>query len=188
MRNCHCIMFGILLILVAASPACAQHHPGKFGMGLTVSGSAPGFIFSLRALPSLLCEPTFSLDLLNADQHNQRRFDPGLGILYQFRQGNDLRPIAGVRFGFHILRTQLIFYDPYPQYSPYYYGRMVTYTDFFCGPVFGARYYLSDNFAVSGEFQVTALFYDKGNAPSDDRGVGDMTVSTSQLLALYLYF
>ncbi len=188
MRHRYGIVIMTLIILVATSTAYAQHHPGKFGIGLTVNGSDPGFVFSIGVSPSFLLEPTFFAKLQNIDESNPRQFDPGMGLLYQFRQHGDLRPLVGVRFGLNILRNVLaipVYYNP-----PYIYysSERQTYVDVTVGPIFAARYFLSDNFAVSGEFQVIATFYDKGDLPAYHRNIGELSIATSQLLAAYFYF
>jgi hypothetical protein len=186
MRDHHCFAFAVATILISASTVCAQSNPGIFGVGMTVNGSDPGFVFSINVLPTLAIEPTFSMVLLNNDGHNQRQFMPGIGLLYQFLPESDLRPLVGARVRLSILRSDVLYYDSY--YDTYRYGPRNTYTDVSVGPVFGARYYFSDNLAVSGEFQVTATFFDKGDYPWAYRNIGELTVSTSQLLAAYFYF
>ena len=129
------------------------------------------------------------MQIRNWHDSRERYFSPGLGVLYQFRQDEGFRLHAGARFGLDISRrvfhlTEFDYDYPYPIERT----ERVTYTDVFAGPVFGARYYLSDNFAVSGEFQVEAIFYDLGVSEEDYRNVGNLSISTAQVLAVYLYF
>jgi hypothetical protein len=188
MRNRQCIIIMVLFIFFAAPLTWAQHHPGKVGMGLTVNGSEPGFILSFRVSPSVTVEPTFSMNMLNQDSGNQRQFTPGIGLLYQLRQLGDLRPLVGARVGLNILRTTVYvsYYSGFP--NEFDVPKWDKYVDVSVGPVFGGRYYFSDHFAVSGEFQVKAIFYDRGVSGEDYRGVGKLSISTCQLLAAYLYF
>lgn len=187
MRNLRIIAIMILVMSVAASTVCAQHHPGKFGMGLIVNGSTPGFILSLSSSHWIL-EPTFSMEMLNRDARNRRQFMPGMGMLYQFRGQSDVRPFIGARFEVNFLRTTFDIPVFYNQMFMLYESVKEEFIDVFVGPVFGARYFLSDHFAVSGEFQVMAAFYDKGDLPQDHRNLAELAVSTSQLLAAYFYF
>ncbi len=187
MRKRYGIVILTLLILLTATVVSAQPQSGKFGIGVTISDSAAGIIFSLASSHFML-EPTFSMQLSNQDSQNRRFFFPGIGLLYQFHPQSDLRPVVGVRFGLNILRTYVTipyYYDP--PYT-YYLSERDTYVDVIVGPVFGARYYLSDNFAVSGEFKMMATFYDKGDIRGYHRNTYDLSVATSQFMAVYFYF
>ncbi len=188
MRHRHCLALVVLTALIATTPAQAQHNPGTFGIGVTVNGSDPGFNVSL-ASPPLIFEPTFAMQARNRDSRNERYVAPAIGLLYQFRHQNDFRPHLGVRFGVDYWRlyyTRAIYYSDVPYF--YETTEKKTYWDIVVGPVFGARYYLSDHLAVSGEFQVVATFFDQGEYSRDYRNVGELSVSTSQLVAAYFYF
>jgi hypothetical protein len=67
-------------------------------------------------------------------------------------------------------------------------SRSETYVDIVFGPVFGARYYFSDNFAVSGEFQISFVDTDSKGSAEIDRVSNAFYATTSELLAVYLYF
>ena len=77
-----------------------------------------------------------------------------------------------------------------PEYNNGYISlnRSETYVDIVFGPVFGARYYFSDNFAVSGEFQISFVDTDSKGSAEIDRIGNAFYTTTSQLLAVYLYF
>lgn len=192
MRKQWTIAIMVLTISITAAAVCAQHHPGEFGIGLSISGSTPGFILSISSSSSpLTIEPTFSMQITDNQGRNERYFSPGIGMLYQFQQEDDFRLHAGVRCGLDISRRafSVIVYDEVFHMYPSEIIVNEIYTDIILGPVFGGRYYFSDNFALSGEFQVKAVFFDKQTRSWEDyRDAGELSISTSQVLAVYLYF
>jgi hypothetical protein len=184
MRERYGIVLLTLLIVLTTSVVSAQPPSDKSGMGLTVEGAKPGFIFSFNAGSSMVLEPSLFLGVASRDDNTQWHIVPGIGILNRFRQGEDLQPLVGVRFGADILTLNVTSLD-------YMYFPTVTretYVDILFGPVFGARYFFSDNFAVSGEFQIAMVDTDSSRPAEADRFSDTFYITTTQLLAVYLYF
>jgi hypothetical protein len=184
MRNRYCILVTIICIVIMASVVSAQTRRHNFGLGFAVMESKPNLIFSFTATPSLTLEPTLFLGAMNRQDDTQWHIAPGIGILHQSRTQEKLRPLVGVRFGADILRIKI------PEYTYGYISssRSETYVDIVFGPVFGARYYFSDNFAVSGEFQISFVDTDSKGSAEIDRVSNAFYATTSELLAVYLYF
>lgn len=184
MRNRYGTAFLTLLILTTASVVLAQPPSNKIGMGLTVEGAKPGFILSFNAGSSLVLEPSLFLGVASRDDNTQWHIIPGIGILNRSRPGEDLQLLVGVRVAADILSMNVAGSN----YAYYSAVTRETYVDILFGPVFGARYFFSDKFAISGEFQIAMVDTDSSRPAEADRFSDTFYITTTQLLAVYLYF
>jgi len=162
----------LLMVLIACSVAMAGGNRGQVGIGLTVTETAPVFMARIWVSNMVTFEPEFGIAHLSIDRPSgsATRYLPGLGFLYHFREGADLRPMLGIRMNIDLLSAN----DG-------------SYSDIIFGPVLGAEYFISTYFSISGEYQLAVLVTDDELSPSFL--ASDATyVQSAQLLSVHFYF
>jgi hypothetical protein len=162
------VLFSLLLI---AGTTLAGGEAGKFGIGFAVTESTPTFMGCLWVSNSFTLEPSFAFSTFSLDaDHKATQLSPGFGISLHMRKGEDTRPFVGLRFMYSMLRTS---------------GR--NYSDLYIGPAFGITHYFSNQFAVSGEYQINLISTDEYYSPSQ-LTPGATYVQSASLLRVHFYF
>lgn len=164
--------FGLLMVLTCSELALAGGGKGDFGIGLTVTESSPAFVARIWTGDSFSLEPHISFAHISPNNSGGiTRWGPGLGIINHWRTGQELRPFFGARGELDILA-----------------GGPEKYVDVAVGPVFGAEYFLSDDFSVTGEYQLVFLFTDDVLSPSLNLQPSSTYINSVQLLGVTFYF
>ncbi len=163
------LVFIILLGTVTATNVFAGGNAGQVGIGFTVAESSPVFIFHYWASEKLTISPEISVNHLSDPSIIRTNF--GLTLASHSRPAESFRPFFGVGFNYDVATSD---------------GNSVA--DLYIGPLFGAEYFFSDNFSVSGAYQVAVIITDDVASPSIMLRAGTTYITTAQLLTVQYYF
>lgn len=183
------ILIASTVLLVSRGVAVAGGNAGDFSLGVTTVVPGPNFMYwswysseTVRLEPGF---PTFTFRYWSSETftvepsfgfvyigHNHRddeaRLVPGLGLAYHLRPNTNMRPYIAFRLGLDMEVN----------------GEART--DVILGPAFGAEYFFSDRFSISGEYRIAVVLTDEDSSPSPL--ASDATyIITFQLLSLHFY-
>ncbi|MEW5925392.1 MAG: hypothetical protein AB1746_15535 [Candidatus Zixiibacteriota bacterium] len=160
----------LLASVILASSVFAGGKTGQVGIGLSATDATPTFTLSFWHSNNMKMEPSFAIARLSPDGGDSyTRIMPGLGYFYCLKPGSSIRPYFGARF-----MLDMSMFD----------GE--TYTDYLAAPAFGAEYFFSDNFSVTGEYQVQFIFANDNY--SRNLPVGSTAIETAAILGVNFYF
>lgn len=166
----HILYVMLFSLLLLSSNSFAGGETGQIGIGLSATDVTPTFTLSFWSSDVMKLEPSFSFANLSPDESDSyTRFMPGLGFFYSLKPGSSIRPYLGARF-----IMDMSTFD----------GE--TYTDYLIAPTFGAEYFFSDNFSVTGEYQVHFIIADKQY--SRNLPAGSTAIETAAVLGVNFYF
>ncbi len=160
-----------LIVLALCASAAASGRARQLGIGLGITETSTDFMVNFWLSEYFSLEPSFAFrDLSPEGDGGFTRYIPGLGFLYHWSADKDLRPYVGLRGAFDVLS-----------------GADGKYTDVSVSPVFGGEYFFSDNFSVSGEYQVVLIVTDDELSPGL-LPANSTTVETVEFLSVHFYF
>jgi len=180
----------LTVLLASCVVAVAGGRTGDFSFGVTTVLPGPGFkytpwfsqeidrlepgfpTFTFRYWSSetFTIEPSFGVIYI-AYNHgiDKARLVPGLGLAYHFRPNTNMRPYVAFQVGLDMETN----------------GEART--DVILGPAFGAEYFFSDRFSISGEYRFAFVVTDEDSSPSPSFASDATYVITFQLLSLHFY-
>lgn len=158
----------LIVCAISASSISAGGNSGQFGIGFTVTESTPSFILHYWISDKFTISPDFSVSKITDPSFT--RFNYGVTLAIHTRPGQSFRPFFGAAFNNDVIS----FSDN-------------TFSDIYFGPMFGAEYFFSDNFSITGMYQVQFILTDDLLSPSNLQP-GTTYISTAQLLTVQYYF
>jgi hypothetical protein len=161
----------LMSLLLIAGTVLAGGEKGNFGLGFSVTESTPTFSGIFWISNSLTLEPSFAFSTFSLDaDHKATQLSPGFGISFHMCHGKDTRPFAGLRFMYNMLLSN-----------------SENYSDLYLGSAFGISQYLSNQFAVSGEYQINLISTDDYYSPSQ-LTPGATYVQSASFVRVHFYF
>ncbi|MEZ5357568.1 MAG: hypothetical protein R3F48_01975 [Candidatus Zixiibacteriota bacterium] len=172
MKSLYRVLFILTLALLCTSIVWAGGTKGQVGFGFKVTDQSSVIHARFWASDKLTIEPTFGIAWVDpgSSYSTTKRFAPGIGLLYHFRPGLELRPYIGMRFEAAILNAS---------------GE--SFADIGIAPLFGCQYFFSEHFSVSGEYLITYVKTDKefsATMPYSDATY----INTTQAVLVNFYF
>ena len=166
-----CVIAIVLTLFAFSAMATAGGNAGDFGIGLSAVESSPKFMIRWWINDQFTFEPTFGIIHVDPSKKSSAtRYLPGFGFVFHFRSGEELRPFIGSRFDLDISSG----------------GK--TYFDLIIALPFGAEYFFSDKFSVSGEYQLQLIITDSEASSSISLLADTFYVLSKQMLAVHFYF
>ena len=132
------LIITILLCIVLSSNVLAGGKSGQFGIGLTVAESSPVFIFHYWGSDKFTISPEFSVNRIS--EPSMARYNFGITLAGHTRPNENFRPFFGVGFNYDVVTSN---------------GE--SFGDIYLGPIVGGEYFFSDNFSVSGGYQLAIV-------------------------------